>query len=312
MSEIKDITEGTIVEGRYYVRDIQFKPFRNKDGQFLDITLGDKTGQIKGKLWDADTEVAKKLAPGQVVHIVARVDSYKETPQLVLTRQPEIIPPDQYDIGDFLPCTEADRDELLEEVNTAIKKVVDPYLRALLDAIFTPEFTAAFYKAPAAKGHHHAYIGGLLEHTVGVLRVAEAMAKIYPVDEELLVAGAILHDIGKIWEYTYDTNIDVSDDGQLLGHIMMGAQMVTESAATIEGFPAERMTQLHHMILSHHGNLEWGSPKRPVFLEAELLHLADLVDSRAAMFIQASKENTPWVWVKGLDRNVMGGKLGDG
>jgi 3'-5' exoribonuclease len=191
-------------------------------------------------------------------------------------------PDDQVDVTDFFPASGRNPDEMFAELRTIMDSIGNPHLRALLNSIFDDPDVARRYRiAPAAKNVHHAYLGGLIEHVLSMCGLAKLIGGHYKdVDVDLLLAGVMLHDIGKIWELTYDRSFGYSSEGQLIGHIVIGLRMVSEKIASIPDFPAKLRTLLEHMIISHHGELEFGSPKVPVFAEALLLHHIDNLDSK--------------------------------
>jgi 3'-5' exoribonuclease len=194
----------------------------------------------------------------------------------------QTVPESEIDIADFLPASKRDRDEMFAELKGWIASMTSPHLKALLETIFADEAIALAYRtAPAAKSIHHGWIGGLIEHVLSVCRLAKLTAAHYPdIDFDLLLAGVILHDIGKIHELTYARSLGYSDAGQLIGHITIGIRMVEDAARKLPGFPPLLLDLVEHMILSHHGQLDFGSPKVPLFLEAMLLHLIDNMDSK--------------------------------
>jgi 3'-5' exoribonuclease len=209
------------------------------------------------------------------------VQVFQNRPQLSIHKlQP--VADGEVDVTDFLPASKRDRDEMFAELEGWIRGFSNPFLKTLLESIFAEESVARrFRTAPAAKTVHHNWIGGLLEHVLSLLKLAGFTASHYAdIDRDLLLSGVILHDIGKISELTYVRSLGYSDEGQLLGHITIGVQMVDQKIQNIPGFPPKLRELLLHMILSHHGMLEYGSPKLPVFQEAMLLHLLDNMDSK--------------------------------
>ncbi|HHY59264.1 MAG TPA: CRISPR-associated endonuclease Cas3'', partial [Clostridia bacterium] len=199
--------------------------------------------------------------------------------------------------------------EMWEELQQKIAGIANPHLQSLVRQIFGDETLAEqFRRAPAAKAHHQAYLGGLLEHTLNVVKLAEQIAAAYEgVDRDLLLTGALLHDIGKIYEYRYDVFIDYTDAGRLLGHIVIGAGLVQERLRDLPDFPETLKLKVLHMIVSHHGRYEWQSPKRPKFLEAAILHQADYLDAEVDKFLQA-RNNYPqdsWPYSRALERYIF-------
>jgi 3'-5' exoribonuclease len=262
---------------------VTYKEVRHKKSgePYLSMTLADRTGDLDAKMWDNAAEVADAFDRDDFVHIKGLLQVFQNRPQLTVHKlQP--VAAVAVDISDFLPASKRDRDEMFREIEGWIEGMGDPHFRGLLQGIFSnPAVALAFRTAPAAKTVHHAWIGGLIEHVLSLCNLAKMTAAHYSgIDFDLLLAGVILHDIGKIHELEYARSIRYTDAGQLLGHIQIGMQMVTEQIARMPDFPPRQRDLLLHLILSHHGQLEFGSPKLPVFPEAMLLHLLDNMDSK--------------------------------
>jgi len=215
--------------------------------------------------------------------VQGRVENYRGKLQLAIDRVRRA-EPSEVDAGDFLPQTKLDVDALYAKLREYGESIGNPWLRRLVASVIDdPELMPRLKRAPAAKMMHHAYLGGLLEHVVSLCGLARLVAAHYPeVDGDLLMSGAILHDIGKLDELSYDRSIGYTTEGQLLGHIMLEYELVTKKMDAIEGFPAELKTVVQHMLISHHGQYEFGSPKKPMFREALLLHYIDDLDSKMA------------------------------
>lgn len=209
--------------------------------------------------------------------------------------------------SDFLQETPKDQKKMYREIVSIIKSISNTHLKALLKAFFQDKkWRRCFVTAPAAKQNHQAYIGGLLEHTYNMVRLVPALAKVYPINIDLLYTGVILHDIGKIQEYLYDYKIDISSPGRFLGHIVIGIGEVERKIAEIPDFPEELRLKLLHMIASHHGSYEWQSPRLPAFLEACLLHHLDLLDSQAFHFVSLNNNSeSKWQWCHALGRYIF-------
>jgi 3'-5' exoribonuclease len=245
------------------------------------MVLGDRTGDVEAKMWDNAAEVMDTFERDDFLKVRGLLQIYQNRLQLTihkLQKQPD----DQVDFTDFFPASTRNTEEMFAELCGIVQTLENPFLRALLSGILDDPDVARRYRiAPAAKNVHHAYIGGLIEHVLSMCSVAKLLGTHYKdIDMDLLLAGVILHDIGKIHELTYDRSFGYSSEGQLLGHIMIGVRMIEEKAREIPGFPARLRSLLQHMILSHHGELEYGSPKVPVFPEALLLHHIDNLDSK--------------------------------
>lgn len=310
---IADLQPGQILNGFFLVKHKQLSPFKNKPGNFLSLVLQDRTGTVSAKVWDNADNLAECFEVGDVIDISGGVTTYRGELQLVITDLRKAIP-GTYNLEDLLPTTKKDVGKMKAELKRVVDSVANPYLRKLLGRFFDrPEVLAEFCKAPAAKGMHQAYLGGLLEHTLNVWKIAELMAELYRdvVDRDLLLTGALLHDIGKIREYSYDGLIDLTDEGRLLGHIMIGAVWVQKVIEEIPGFPTGLAQQVLHMIISHHGRLEYGSPKRPKTIEACILHHADLMDSQVAHFaelVESVGQEQRWSqYDRALERAVFAG-----
>ncbi len=283
MSEqrIADISAGERIEGRYLV---VYKELRQggRSGQFLNLKLCDATGSIPARVWDNAVQLAAQFSQGDVVQVAATAETYRDELQLRI-EQIRALPEEE--ASDYLPRTDKDVGTMEARLAEAVKSVRNEHLRGLLLELFRDqEFRKKFITAPGAKSLHHAYIGGLLEHTVEVLELCEKTAEVFPqLDRDLLIAAAILHDIGKVDELTWDTAFDYSDEGKLLGHLVLGERRVRRLADQIPGFPEETKRLLSHLILSHHGEMEFGSPKEPMTAEAVALHYAEDLGAKVNM-----------------------------
>lgn len=248
---------------------------------YLLFNLLDKTGQAAGVFWNVPDYIEKWLRSGLVVLVTARIVSYKDTLQINAT---DMNPSHDPDMSEFLASSDRPRDEMIEELRQHIEGLSTPWQDLVATILTDPSFLSRLANAPAARNMHHAYIGGLLEHMLSMAKVAKMLANHYPhLNTDLLIAGVLLHDIGKVIEYTTEGAFDFSDDGRLVGHIVRAVTMV-ETVASGMGFPQDELRQLTHLIASHHGNMEWGSPVVPKTLEAVLLHQIDLLDSRMQGF----------------------------
>ncbi len=248
---------------------------------FLSLMLADKTGELDAKMWDNAAEVMETFDRDDFVRIKGLTQNFQNRLQLTIHKLQKI-EDSEIEVGDYFPASKHDPREMERELRQLIAGFTNPHLKALLETIFADERLATAYRtAPAAKSIHHAFLSGLIEHVLSMAKVAKFTASHYPdIDVDLLLTGVILHDIGKVHELTYHRGFGYSDEGQLVGHIVMGFQMVTEKAAGIPGFPPRLLQLVQHLILSHHGQLEYGSPKVPVFPEALLLHHIDNLDSK--------------------------------
>ncbi len=261
------------------------KEIRNtREGKpYLRLELGDRSGTIEARMWDQFESAVKDVNRDDFVKVQARVEIYRNRPQLALL-QLRLAKPEEIDLADFLPQTKADVAKLYAQLLEFADSIANPFLKKLVTAILNDPVIAAKYKrAPAAKVMHHAYLGGLLEHVVSLCGLAKLAAAHYPeLDLDLLLTAAILHDVGKLDELCYDRAISYTVEGQLLGHIMMEFETVSKAMDTIEGFPANLKTVVQHLLISHHGEYEFGSPKLPMIREALVFHYLDDLDSKLA------------------------------
>jgi 3'-5' exoribonuclease len=254
-----------------------------KDGRpYLLGTFRDKTGQIGGVFWDVPSDVDNWVRPGVVTMVTGRVNNYKSTLQISTT---DLNPMDEPDMANYLPSSNRSRQEMVDELRGLIEQLSQPWKGLVSHILLEPAFLVSYVNAPAARMMHHAYVGGLLEHTLSMAAIAQKLAEHYPyVNKDLLLSGVLLHDMGKAIEYTTGPTFDFTDDGRLVGHIARAAILIEQAAKEMGNFPQQQLRQLIHMVLSHHGNLEWGSPTVPKTLEAILLHQVDLLDSRVQGF----------------------------
>ncbi|HEY68282.1 MAG TPA: HD domain-containing protein [Thermoflexia bacterium] len=308
---VRDLRPGKRALGFFLVRYKRLEPFRDRTrGEFLTLILADRTGEILARVWEEAPTVAKTFEQGQVVKVLGEVEEYLGRWQ-VIVKKIRPAEPDEYDLADYLPATERDVDEMLAIVRATMEEIENPYLRALVAYFFEDEeFVARFSRAPAARRIHHAYLGGLLEHTVEVVTLCRALLEVYPqIHHDLLLTGALLHDVGKVAEFEYETDITYSDEGRLLGHVVMSDRLVSDGIATIPEFPAELALRLRHMILSHHGRYEWGSPRRPKTLEAVALHYIENLDAQVNRFYRIlstrREPEKPWTEYDTLLRRYL-------
>jgi 3'-5' exoribonuclease len=248
---------------------------------YLRLRLSDRTGEIEGRVWEQASELEKEFDKDDFVRSKGRVTRYQDTLQMVI-HHIQRVPESAIDPADFLPTSTRDIEAMWDELRTVAKGVGNRTLRELLDAFLNDsELSAKFKRAPAAKKLHHVCVGGLLEHTVTLCRLVLGVSEIYPVlNRDVLLTGAILHDIGKTEELTFERSFDYSDPGRLLGHVVIGVEMLEKKIAAQRNFPEELALILKHLIISHHGQYIWGSPKRPKTLEAIVLHHLDDMDAK--------------------------------
>ena len=261
------------------------KEIRNtREGKpYLRLELGDRSGTIEARMWDQFETAAKGINRDDFVKVQARVEIYKNRPQLSVM-QVRLAKPEEIDLADFLPQTKADVAKLYAELLEFAASIGNPWLKQLVAGILNDPAIAARYKrAPAAKVMHHAYLGGLLEHVVSLCGLAKQVAAHYPeLNLDLLLTAAILHDAGKLDELCYERAIGYTVEGHLLGHIVMEIETVSKAIDDIEGFPPNLKTVVQHILISHHGEYEFGSPKLPMIREALVFHYLDDLDSKLA------------------------------
>lgn len=295
VSEIKPNQE---VVSMFVAGDKQVRNARN-GSQYLSLKLSDKTGCVPGKMWEKAAEAAGNFREGDIVLVRGRSELYQEKVQLNITEILQV-PAGGFEPSDFLPVCPYDRDILFEQLEKLLANMSDgPLKRLCMDFISDPEIMDRFRICPAAKTMHHAYIGGLLEHTVSVITLIYRICNHYAdLDRDLLISGAFLHDIGKIDEFVYQTHIGYSDAGRLVGHMVLGVQMIDEKIRVIENFPRETALVLKHLILSHHGEAQFGAVKLPASKEALALHLADDLDAKinAVRRILANEPDEESIW----------------
>lgn len=291
---VTELHNGDSVRSVFMVSERRVLVARNGK-TYAKVILTDKTGDVQGMIWDDAKQQMSGIDPGDLVGVRGTVDLYENRTQLKIDKIVKL-KEDDVDMSDFVPTTKGDISSMTKEFEKIFSSIQNGYLKNLLDKIFSREgIRDSFAKAPAAKGIHHNYIGGLLEHTVFVMKSIEALYPVYAhlgINRELLIAGAILHDIGKIYEYSYTRAIDMTTEGRLIGHIYLSAHMVDQEISGIENFPEELRLQLLHLILGHHGQLEFGSPKLPMTKEAMLLHMLDDLDAKLIGF-SSIMESTP-------------------
>jgi 3'-5' exoribonuclease len=289
---LKDIKQGDKVVSSFLVTEKNMA-FSQKGFPYLTVRLKDKSGGIEGKVWENAVEFDRQFKKGDIIFIEGRAASYKNSIQISITDIKKIAW-EEVEPADYLPAVKADVNAMFNEMIGYIEKVNDKYLQALLNAFFQEEKTLCLFKrAPAAKGFHHIYLGGLLEHTLSVVRLLEKVSDHYPgLNKDMIITGGILHDIGKIYEFSYDNIIDYSDEGRLIGHIVMGVEMINKKITDIPDFPVQLALELRHIILSHHGEFEFGSPKRPKTLEALVVHYIDDLDAKFNAFQTLMTDST--------------------
>ena len=283
---IGELQPGTDLEESYVVRSKDVRQ-RRGGGPYIAATLGDRTGEIAALVWENVEQIGKILEVGVGVDVKGQVQRYNNRLQIVIRRAAKAAD-DDIDETVFVRSSSVDVDILWQRLETLIEEIDDSHLKQLLFRIISdPDVASRFKVAPAARGMHHAFRSGLLEHTVSMATVGRRLAAHYGAHEGLVVAGCILHDFGKIWELDIGASIEYTDDGRLLGHMTMEVIHVDRAISELDAFPPELRRQLLHILLAHHGEYEYGSQKRPKTPEALLVHMADLLDSKMAGMLEA-------------------------
>lgn len=298
MNYLRDYREGQKFVGTYLCKQKQV--LKTKAGKtYYSLTLQDRTGTADGKIWELNNGIASFEAM-DYIHCEGMVTSFQGNLQMNISRV-RISEEGEYDPADYVPSTEKDIDEMFGRILKYVASVQNKYLRRLLEMYFVEdkEFVRNFKQHSAAKSIHHGFLGGLLEHTISVADMCQYFSEHYPMlKRDLLITAALFHDMGKIQEISDFPQNDYTDDGQLLGHIYIGARAIEDATATIPDFPGKLKNELVHCILAHHGKLEFGSPKVPAIMEALALHMADTTDAKlqtlTEIFTQAGN-NKGWL-----------------
>jgi 3'-5' exoribonuclease len=314
---VNQLANGESIDEVFLVADKQLRA--NRQGNFyLHLELRDKSGSVGARLWNATEGLARTFEPGDFLQARGKIQIFQGALQVILSHI-EPIDPSTISPEDFLPQTTQNVAKLTARLRELLLGVGNPHLRALVECfLIDDEFLRKFTTAPAGIKNHHAYHAGLLEHVVTLLTIADRISDLYPdVDRDLLMTGIFLHDIGKIDELSYDRAFGYTDEGQLLGHLVMGVEMLRDKVKqsadlTGEPFPAELLLRLKHMIVSHHGTLEFGSPKVPMTPEAIALHHLDNLDAKIHTFTREIRDDpcrdTSWTpYQQNLGRRIFKG-----
>jgi len=295
--------ENKVITSTFVVVSKQIKP--KKTGEpYLALTLGDRSGQLEAKMWDNVEDALDAFDQDDFIKVKGLVNKYKNRFQLTIHKLRRL-GDSEIDYSDYLPKTTRNIDDLWQALTDFVASFQNPHLKALIQAFMAdPEIALAYRSAPAAKTLHHAYIGGLLDHVVSLFRSCDLMCRNYPqINRDLLLSGAFFHDIGKIHELTYNRSFSYTTRGQLLGHMIIELEMLQAKLEGLPGFPPELKTLLEHLIISHHGEYEFGSPKLPMFPEALMLHYLDDLDSKMesmrAHFEREADLESPWTSYNG-------------
>ena len=294
---VSELQPGGEVEESYVVRSKDVRQ-RRGGGPYLALTLGDRTGEVAALVWENVEHFSTILEVGTVVAIKGQVQRYNQRLQVVIRRAEQVA---QGDVDEtlYVRSSAVDVDILWRRLTSLIEEITNPHLQQLLFRIMSdPEVAQLLRVAPAARGMHHAFRSGLLEHTVSMATIGRQLAEHYSLDPDMVVTGCLLHDLGKIWELDISSSIEYTDDGRLLGHLTMEVLFVDRLIAQMDAFPDELRRQLLHILLAHHGEYEYGSPRRPKTPEALLVHMIDLLDSKMAGMLEAinadGDSEQPW------------------
>ena len=321
--------ENQVITTFFCLASISLRDRKGGGGQYLALTLTDKTGQLEARMWEEFANVVETCAEGCYVKVQGQISKYNGRFQITLNRM-RAASESEIDTADFVPTTQYEIPVMMAELRGYVEAFSNPQLRALVLRFFDdPAIGAAFQEAPAAKRLHHAWLGGLLEHVLALVRVCRATAPFYPeVDPDLLITGAILHDIGKVRELSWRKNFNYTLEGQLVGHITIAQRMLAEAISAMDAearalaertgdppalFPESLRVLVEHMILAHHGKLEFGSPKLPMTPEAMLLSALDDLEAKfqtmraefAAARDAGRRFDEPTEWVRSMDRNLF-------
>jgi 3'-5' exoribonuclease len=313
---LRDAQPGDLIEDVYVLTNKQFAAASN-GSQYLKGLIGDRTTTITARMWKCTRETFTALPDDGFVRLRGRVENYQNNLQIIV-EQFWHAKPETFDVADLIPHTTRDIPQMFGKLVEILGKIRNRHLKAVIDAYLADEkLMADFRHAPAAMSFHHAFLGGLLEHTLNAVEVAEAVAPFYPgLNRDLVIAGIFLHDIAKTWELTYETSFGYSDGGQLIGHIVKATMWVEEKRKAAEEKIGEPIPQplidvLQHIILSHHGETEFGSPKTPATPEALAVHAIENMDAKLMMALGACRGAAP----NGIDSNwteymkAFGGKM---
>ncbi len=277
---VKDIQERDWVEAPFLVRD-KITGMAKNGRPYLTIKLMDCSGEVEGRIWDRVDELSARFNKDDFVQIAGKASVYMGKMQLVL-QELDRLEESAVELADFLPVSMRPVAEMVDQLTSLVASLAEPALRRLMQAFMADHrFMTSYTRAPAAKTMHHVYLGGLLEHSLSVAVLADDISRRYPdLNRDLLVVGALLHDVGKVAELRYQRSFEYTDAGKLLGHIVIGVEMVEEKLRSMQDFPLELAIHLKHLLLSHHGQYEYGSPKRPKTMEAVILNFLDDLDSK--------------------------------
>ena len=296
--ELNELTVGD--EFTFYLIVSKCESKLAKNGRaFLSLELRDRSASLPAKIWDNVDSASRQFKEGTIIKVAGIIEEFNGSPQIKIDKIRVAKDDENVSAEDFLPKSKRSLEIMKQELNDIIKSISNPFLNELINKIFTPENFEKYIRTPAGKGWHHAYIHGLLEHTLEIIRICDLMSSIHPeINHDLLISGAILHDFGKTEELSYETSFDYTDKGKLIGHIMIGALIVERTALSIPEFPIDLKEQLIHLVLSHQGKLEFASPVEPKTLEAIVLYQADELSAKTNAYKSAietdKNKNSRW------------------
>ena len=308
MKYLKDYHDGDRVYDVYLCKHRQAAVTKNGK-TYLNVILQDKSGTMDAKVWDPNSAGIEEFEPMDYIEVGGDVSSFQGALQISVKRV-RVVREGEYNPADYLPVSKKNIEGMYQELLAMIQRTKNPFLKELLEAFFVKDtdFIKKFKNSSAAKSVHHGFVGGLLEHTLSVAQMCEFYCKQYPMlKRDLLITAALLHDMGKIREISPFPSNDYTDDGNLLGHIVMGVEMVGEKVRDIPGFPPVLAGEIKHCILAHHGEYEYGSPKKPAIMEAVALNFADNTDAKMETFTELleNTDQTDWLGFNRLfDSNV--------
>lgn len=303
---IKDFKAKEEVNGRFYVKYIAV--MEGKDGRsYLNLVLADKTGELESRKWTEAHEVANRIDKGDIVSVSGKINLFQNRLQLIIKNIERV--EEEVDMNEFVTSSSNPPEKMLERLDKIVSSLEDIYIRDLLTLMLNDsEIRRRLKTWSAAKSIHHAYQSGLLEHTLSCTELGSSLAKHYGVNVSYVVAGTILHDLCKIYELTDGMGVEYTEEGKLVGHLVKSVELLDRFAYKVKGFPYQMKLHLKHILISHHGQIEFGSPKVPQTSEAMLVHLIDLMDSKMASFAEIKrKDMLPGHWsgfIKHLDRLV--------
>jgi len=310
---IKDFKENDLLSDQMFFVVDKATPMAKNNKQYMKLKLSDKTGIIETMMWDNVEKFAKSFEQGDYIKVSGIVNNYRNNKQLVIKYLSKV-ESDDIDMTQFVQASDFDLDEMLERLFSYIDSLENPFMKELVNKIFSNEYILKGYKySPAGIKLHHAFLSGLLEHSLSVTDICSGIVDHYkrisvPVDRDLVIAGALLHDIGKIYELDHEKGFSYTTEGQLIGHVVLGYQLINDISYQIKNFPHKLRIHLGHIILSHQGRLEFGSPKTPMSIEAFIVHNVDEMDSKVNFIMnnvpkldETNKTNVWTPYSKALD-----------